>query len=373
MASFRRPGPRASVSRRAAPGAPPGTLVPRDRPEPPGITVRTWDAESLNESVVATLDTLAERDPARSVWVDVVGLSDATAIASIGEAFGLHALSIEDVLDPSQRAKVERYEGYTFVVLQALTLVDEARVHPIGLFFGERFVLTFQEPGFDCLGPVRARLRNVHGGLRRRGVDYLAYTIVDTVVDHYFPVLDDLDDRLVALEDEMLQAKTADPIGLARGSRRDVQKIRHVLRPMREAVAELLHGDADEISQDTRLYLRDCYDHVLQLQEGADASRDAAGGLLETYVSSVSLRTNEVMKVLTVIATIFIPLTFITGVYGMNFDGSRSPLNMPELRWYWGYPFALGLMAATAALFLAYVWRRGWIGYGQASGTRRAA
>jgi magnesium transporter len=363
---------RAGAIRRAAPGASPGTLVPRERPTAPVITVRTWDRDTLEERVDPGLDSLRARDPSRPIWVDVVGLSDTDAITRIGEVFGLHALSLEDVLDPIQRPKTEQYEHYTFVVLQALTLEPRARAHPLGLCFGENFLVTFREAGVDWLDPVRQRLRKARGRMRQ-GVDYLAYAIVDTVVDHYFPVLEDLDDRVAALEDDVLVARSFDLIGLARRARRDVRTIRHVIRATGDAVTGLLHEDAP-VTDETRVYLRDCHDHVHQLQELVEGTREAASTLLDTYVSTITMRTNEVMKVLTVIATIFIPLTFITGVYGMNFQPSASPLNMPELHWYWGYPFALGLMVATAAVFVVYAWRRGFLGRGMLrAGTARGA
>ena len=330
----------------------------------PVVTVRTWGPDAYEERV--GVESLRERDPARPIWVDVSGLSDRAAIAEIGTAFGLHSLSLEDVLDASKRPKAEQYETYTFVVLQALSLEEGVRTRVLGLCFGDGFVVTFREPEMDWLEPVPHRLRHARGRLRV-GVDYLAYAIVDTFVDRYFPVLEELDDRLAALEDEVLEARTTDPIGLTRHARRDVRAIRHVIRATGDALSALLHDDARDVSDDVRMYLRSCQDHVRALQELVEASREAASALLETYLSAVTMRTNEVMKVLTVIATIFIPLTFITGIYGMNFDPATSPMNMPETEWYWGYPFALGLMVATAALFVIYMWRRGFV---QSAGTR---
>jgi magnesium transporter len=357
--------------RRAEPGAPPGTLVSHARPEKPRVTLRTWDSEMLDEHEVVDLDRLTARDPARAVWVDVEGVSDAEAVARIGAAFGLHALSLEDVLDPGQRPKVESYDTYTFVVLQSLSLGDEVRAHPIGLFFGDGFVITFRERGLDPLAPVRQRLVQSRGRLRGTSVDYLAYAIIDAVIDHHFPVIERLDDRIAALEEQVLEARTADPIGSARRARHDVQTVRRVIRPTRDAVAALLREDGGAMSAEMRMYLRDCYDHVVQLNELVEASREAAVELLETYVSSVTMRTNEVMQALTVIATIFIPLTFITGLYGMNFDPSRSPYNMPELQWTFGYPFALALMAAVAGLLVSQMRRRGWLVRSSPAAARR--
>lgn len=348
--------------RRAHPGAPPGTLVSAAGRGPPRVTMRTWDAQTIDEREVLKPATLEARDRTRAIWVDVEGLSDTDTIAGVGRAFGLHALSLEDVIEPGQRAKVERYEGYTFVMLQSLSFDGEVHAHPLALFFGDGFIVTFREPGVDPLAPVLKRLREPGGRLRTRTTDYLAYAILDSVVDHHFPVIEGLDDRIANLEDDVLEARSSAPIGNARRARRDVQTVRRVLRPTREAVAALLREDGGDMSPDTRVYLRDCYDHAVQLAETAEALREDAVELLDTYVSAVTIRTNEVMKVLTVIATIFIPLTFITGLYGMNFDGTVSPYNMPELRWRLGYPFALVLMAAIGGLFLLQMWRRGWLG-----------
>lgn len=293
-------------------------------------------------------------------WIEVTGLADRAAIASIGRAFGLHDLSVEDVLDPAQRAKVEHHEGYTLVVLKTLAMATRVEAGQISIVFGDRFVVSLQDVESPDLEPVRQRLRQGRGLMRGRGADYLAYALIDSVVDHYFPVVEAFDDHLEQVEESVLEADTPDPIDLARRARQDLQTIRHAVWPARDALASLLREDIDRVTPDTRLYLRDCYDHIIQLQDMVESSREIAASLLEAYISRVGLKTNEVMKVLTVIATIFIPLTFVAGVYGMNFNPASSPLNMPELDWYWGYPLSLLIMAAVAAGSLLYFRRKGW-------------
>lgn len=361
----RRPSPRRARlrPRQGAPGAPPGTLIRRPDAEPSRVVVRKFGLELFEETPLASVDELPSRhDRSCCLWVDVVGLADVATIASIGRVFGFHDLSLEDVLDPAQRAKVEHFEDYTFVVLKTLAMSHHVEARQLSIFFGERFVVTFQDAEYADLEPVRERLRHARGTIRTHGADYLAYALIDAVIDHYFPVLEAFDDHLEHVEDEVLDATNVDPIDLARRARQDLQTIRHAVWPARDALASLLREDVARITDETRVYLRDCYDHIVQLQEMVESSREIAASLLEAYISRVSLRTNDAMKVLAVIATIFIPLTFITGVYGMNFNPDRSPLNMPELSWYWGYPFSLMLMLATAVGSVLYFRWKGWFG-----------
>jgi magnesium transporter len=295
--------------------------------------------------------------------------ADTAAIELIGRALGLHRLSLAHIFDADQAARVQHFDGYTSIVLRTLTMPRDIEARPLSLFLGDGFVVTVADPGAAALEPVRERLRRGRGNLRERGADYLAFAIVDAIVDQYFPVLEAFDDNLESIEDVVLEARDVDPIMLARSARQDLQTIRHAVWPAWRAVGALLREDLAFVSDDTRVHLRACHDHVAQLQEMVEASREIAASLLEAYISTVSVRTNDVMKFLTVIATLFIPLTFITGLYGMNFDPRSSPLNMPELDWYWGYPFALLLMVGTAAVSLLYFRRKGWLGGGSSPAT----
>ena len=346
-----------------APGSPPGVLVPRADGPPLRLARRRFSSQDYEEEEsIAPEDAAGVQDSSHCVWVDGTGIADPSVVTTIGRTFGLHELSLEDVLDPSQRSKVEHYDNYTFVVLKILSLSNHVETHQLNLFFGENFVVTLQDGESSVLEPVRQRLKNARGQIRSRRADYLAYTIIDTVIDHYFPVLEEFDDRLERLEDTVLETRAIEPIDPARALRGDLHEIRHAVWPARQAVTSLLREDTPRITPETRLHLQDCYDHLMRLQDMVEYSREIAASLLEAYVSKISLRTNEVMKVLTVIATIFIPLTFITSLYGMNFNPTASPFNMPELNWYLGYPFALLVMLGAATWSLIYFRRKGWFG-----------
>lgn len=335
------------------------TLVATQATAPATAILRRCSAEGdYGELEIDEVSDLPAPPESGWMWVDVAGALEPELVDAIGEVFGLHPLPLEDVLDPRQRPKVEEYRDFIFIVLDTLAMSETVVKRRVALFLGERFVISFQEEGDECLEPIRERLRRRRGRLRTSGADYLAYAIIDSIVDHYFPVLDHFDEVLEQREDEVLEARSADAIALSRGTRHTLQTVRHAIWPAREVVATLQNHSGEMIRDDTRVYLRDCYDHLVQLVDMVERSREISANLLELYISKVSLETNRAMKVLTVIATIFIPLTFITGVYGMNFSG--SPLNMPELRWYWGYPFALGLMLVTALALLWFFKRRRW-------------
>jgi magnesium transporter len=286
----------------------------------------------------------------------VDGLGDADTVRKIGETFGLHPLALEDVINVHQRPKVEPYEKYLFIVMQMLLAGEKLDTEQLSLFLGGNFVLTFQEqPGGDCFAPIRDRIRKNHGTMRAAGPDYLAYSLLDAVVDYYFPVLERSGERLETVEQEVVTQPGRETVARIHEIKRDLLLLRRAVWPMREALNSLLREDTPFITRETRTYLRDCYDHSVRIIDILETDRETAFGLLETYLSSVSNRMNEVIKVLTIIATIFMPLTFIAGVYGMNFT------HLPELNWPWGYPLVLGLMAVIAAGMLLYFRRRRWL------------
>jgi len=275
--------------------------------------------------------------------------------------------SLEDVVNLGQRPKVEEYDSHLFVVARMIEDDRSTRTEQLSIFLGERVVLTFQEHPGDCLDCVRKRIREGRGRIRTMGADYLMYCLLDAVVDAYFPHLDEINDRLEALEDEVMASPGSRTVAAIHQAKRDLVAIRHATAPLREAINTLLREADPRITENTRLYLRDCYDHVIRVAEAVDTHREVAGGLLDVYLSSVSNRMNDVMKVLTVIATMFIPLTFLAGIYGMNFDPEASPWNMPELRWYWGYPAFIVITVLIAILELAFFWYKGWLGGGSDS------
>lgn len=345
------------------PGEPPGTLRAVPDAAPPRITLWSYQTEFFEERAVSDLDQLnAERQPDRTLWLDVVGAPAPATLQAIGRAFALHPLSLEDIVSSTPRPKVEEYESYTFLMLTALAISDHVEPHRVGVFLGDGFVVSFEDAGSKDLDVVRDRIRKDRGRVRKSGADYLVSAMIDVVVDHYFPVVEEFDDRLESIEAEVLETRNPSTVALTRAVRYDLGTIRHAIFPLREVLVSLVHDGSAFVGNDTRVYLRDIYDHVAQLQDMVEFSREVAASLLESYISAVSLETNEVIRVLTIVATIFIPLTFITGVYGMNFKPESSPLNMPELDWYWGYPFSLGLMLGIAAGMLLFFRARAWIG-----------
>ncbi|MCA9592704.1 MAG: magnesium/cobalt transporter CorA [Myxococcales bacterium] len=349
--------------RRTAPGSAPGTLSADPNAPKPSISVMAFDADRLEERSLqdaSEIRPFLEKYPV--TWINVDGLGDADVIGSVGEVLGLHPLSLEDVLNVHQRAKLEEYEDYLYVVARQVQPGDEIVTEQLSVFLGARFVVTLQEEAGDCFDPVRDRIRKALGKVRKAQCDYLAYAVLDAVVDHYFPVLEGVSDRLELLEEEAIHEPRSDLPARLQHARHELLTLRRAVWPLREALSTLYRDDTPLVSDDTRVYLRDCYDHVIQVLDVLETHREIASGLMDIYLSSVSNRMNEVMKVLTVIATIFIPLTFVSSIYGMNFDPHRSRWNMPELEWDYGYPFALGLMLLMAAALLFYFRKKGWLG-----------
>jgi len=343
-------------------GAPPETIqVDPDAPAPV-ISIFAYGPEEYVEQSVRDPDELDEflgQWPV--VWVNVDGLGGAEVLKKLATTFALHGLAVEDVVNVHQRPKVEQYGDDLFIVSRMASIPDRLEVEQLSVFLGQRGVLTFQERPGDCLEPIRNRIRKATGRIRTQGPDYLTYAILDAVIDNYFPILEEFGERLETLEEDILRNPGPEVISRIYAAKRDLLTLRRAVWPQREAVNLLSREPCALINENTRLYFRDSCDHLAQIMDIVETFRELAMGLVEGYQSSMSNRMNEVMKVLTIIATIFIPLSFIAGLYGMNFKPEKSPLNMPELAWYWGYPFALGLMAAVAAGLVIYFWRKGWL------------
>lgn len=344
----------------------PGTL--RIDPEAHETTVRViaYSSDDYVEKSLDNIDDLAdflEKWPV--TWIDVIGLGDESLLRTLGELISVHRLALEDVVNVHQRAKVEDYKDHLFIVARMLLLGDELRNEQISMFLGTNYVVTFQERPGDVFGPVRDRLFHGQGRIRGAGADYLAYALLDAVTDNYFPILEEYGERLEQIEAEILGANDQNGIARLHAIKRDLIVLRRTAWPLRETANTLYRDDLDFVSDATRVYLRDCYDHSVQIIELVESYREIAAGLLDLHMSSISNRMNEVMKVLTIIATIFIPLGFIAGMYGMNFNAEISPFNMPELDWYLGYPLVLLVMAGVVVGMLTYFWRKGWIGGGR--------
>ncbi len=344
-------------------GVPPGTITGVPDGPPPRIRVLSYDSEGCDARAVEDVDELTDLPGRRAVtWVNVDGLGDAETLARIGEAFGIHPLAMEDVIHLGQRPKVEQYGPTLFVVTRMATLDERVETEQVSLVLGEGFVVTFQERPGDCLDPVRTRIRQDLGRIRRSGADYLLYCLLDAVIDAYFPVVESLGERLDEIEQEVMGEPDERIVGRIFRVKRDLMTLRRVTWPQRDALSSLQRGELGMIEEQTLLFVRDAYDHIAQIMDALESDRELAAGLFDAYQNRIANRMNEIMKVLTVIATIFIPLGFIAGVYGMNFDPQASRWNMPELGWRLGYPFALGLMVAVAIGMLLMFLRMGWLG-----------
>jgi len=354
---------RHSGLQRVVPGAPPGQLnVDPDAPAAE-IEVIRFDAEHLEQSNLSGPDEippLLERG--RLTWVHIVGLGDVGTIKRIGEIFGLHPLALEDAVNQSARPKLDEYDQHGFFAAQSLYPDSGTRTRHAAIFWGEGFVVTMQAGPTGCWGAVRERLRSGRSRIRSLGSDYLAYALVDATIDHFFPAVEQRLDLLTDLEEEMVGSGAADLAARVAAIKRDLVQLRRAVFPLREALSAMYRSEGGLVADGTKPYVRDALDHVMQLVDLVDSARDSANNLMSMHVSLLGHRTNEIMRVLTIMASIFIPLTFIAGLYGMNFAGDKSPLNMPELRWYYGYPVALLVMAVVATVLVMFFYRRGWIG-----------
>ena len=340
-------------------GSRPGTLVPSPDSPPPIVRLIHYDSDHVDECAVSDIGELRAVLATEGVaWIDVQGFGDEALLHELREIFQLHPLALEDAVNVPQRPKSEIFERFHLYITRMVRLGDhrEFRAEQVSIFFGQNFVLTLQEQYGDVFDPIRRRIRQDEGTIRHHGPDYLAYALIDAVLDGYYPVIEMIGDRLHDLEEEILERPT--PAGMRRihRIRRDLLILRRAIWPQREAVNALIREDSTLVSATVRQYLRDCYDHAVQITDVVETYRELAASLMDIYLSSMSQRTNEVMKVLTIMASIFIPLTFLEGIYGMNFD------NIPELHMKWAYPILLGIMVLLGAGMVWYFRRKGWIG-----------
>lgn len=351
----------APFRRQELPGGMPGALVSPPDAAPPSVYVICYSPTDLLEQPLTNLDSLPElleRWPV--VWVNVDGLGDATLLERLGCLFGIHPLAMEDVVHVHQRPKVEDYGNHVFVVSRMIEEADPLRTDQVSLFLGKRFLLSIQERPGDCLDPLRERLRKQAGRARQLGPDHLVHAILDATLDAYFPLIEKYGDRLEQLDDAVTNSPSPRIVSELHRLRINLLQVRKTMWAQRDALNELIRDDFAAVSHETRVYLRDCVDHTAQILDVVETYREMCADLRDYYLSSVGHRTNQVMKVLTIISTIFLPLTFIAGVYGMNFK-TEHPLNMPELGWPYGYVFVWGVMAATVLGLLVFMRRRGWL------------
>lgn len=349
-------------------GLPPGSLVliGDQRHEPVKIVGLDYDESSCREKRGLSIEgCVALKDTPAVTWIHVEGL-DVDVVRRMGEGFGLHPLTQEDLLNTDQRPKLEDYGAYLFVVLKmfmpgANGNVGETVSEQVSLVVGPNWVLSFVERERPVFDAVRERLKAGTGRTRKMGADYLAYSLLDTIVDNYFVTLEATGEAVESLEERLVLNPGPEVLKEVYALKHALIYLRKSVWPLREVVSALSRSESPLIQEATKLYLRDVYDHTIQVIDIIETFRDMASGMLDMYLSSLSNRMNEVMKVLTIIATIFIPLTFIAGLYGMNFNTEVSPVNMPELNQPWGYPVVLLLMLAVAAAMLYFFKRKRWL------------
>ena len=337
-------------------GLSPGTLVHVGEKKVDEVRIRIidYDAGTLAERDLESIeDCFPYKDKATVSWINIDGLHDVGIIEKIGQRFGLHPLVLEDIVHTDQRPKVEDYEDYLFIVTKMLAYDEaqkEIKAEQFSLVLGPNYLITFQERVGDVFNPVRERLRKAKGRIRGRGPDYLAYALIDAIVDHYFIVLEKLGEEIEALEADLIDHPTPETSQAIHLLKRELIFLRKSVWPLREAISSLERGESGLIQESTTPYLRDVYDHTIHVIDTIETFRDMVSGMLDVYLSAMSNRMNEIMKVLTIVATIFIPLTFIAGIYGMNFKF------MPELDWKWSYPILWGIMGIVT--FLMILWFR---------------
>ncbi|MEW6442934.1 MAG: magnesium/cobalt transporter CorA [bacterium] len=342
-------------------GLPPGTLVHigERRAETAKLTLFDFDPEQYQEKQIQTVgEALPFRDRPTVTWINVDGLHEVEVLKELGERFGLHPLVMEDILNTENRPKAEDYGEYVFLIVSELSYDAEAQQthkEQISIVFGRHFVFSFQEKAGDVFEPIRERIRKCGGRVRAMGTDYLAYVLLDSIVDNYFTVLETLGEKIETLEEDLIRNPTEETAQTIHRLKREMIHLRRSVWPLREVISTLQRSESPLIQKETGLFLRDIYDHTIQVIDTVETFRDMLSGMLDIYLTGVSNRMNEVMKVLTIIATIFIPLTFIAGVYGMNF---RS---MPELEWRWGYPLVWLAMLSVGGLMLYYFRKRKWL------------
>lgn len=349
-------------------GLPPGTLIHDgevmvDKPE---IAVTDYNADSVDHIVLRDPQELYPfmENNSRTTWVKFTGLHDTQTIGDIGAHLEIHPLVLEDVVNTNQRPKVEYYDDYCFVVVPHLNLASDStdlEKRQISLVLSPGCVISYHETPDEIFEALRPRIEIPNGRFKKFGSDYLLYAIVDLVVDNYFRILDTFNEEMLTLEDKMMDDARGQSYEDLHAIRRKFIQMRRYISPMHEVLASLVRDDSELITEEIKIYFRDVNDHMNRVSENLEHLIEITATMFETHMTQVNIRTGEVMKVLTIIATIFIPLTFVAGIYGMNFNTETSPWNMPELNWYFGYPIVMGTMFVLTLGMLYFFRRKGWI------------
>lgn len=327
--------------------------------EPVKITVIDYDENNFEQKEVTSVEEcFSFRDKPTVTWINVDGIHDTSIIEKLANCFGLHPLILEDICDIGQRPKFEDLGNYLYIVIKMLSYDEESsevKIEQMSLVLGNNFVISFQETEGDSFGVIRDRIKNSKGRHRKMGADYLAYSLIDATVDNYFDILDEFSERIEFLEEEIISRPDQQVLKETYNFKREIIFLRKAIWPLRELMRSLERSESSLIKGSTRIYIRDIYDHVIQVSDSMEFFREMLTGMIEMYLSSLSNKLNEVMKVLTVIATIFMPLTFLTGIFGMNFK------HIPGLERVWGFPSSLLIMIITALFMVRYFQRRQWM------------
>lgn len=343
-------------------GLPPGALIHigEKKTEEVKITILEYDEMHFREQEAETIEEcfpLKDKSRSTVAWINIDGIHRSDILGKLGECFGLHPLIVEDIMNTDQRPKIEDFEEYSYIALKMLQFsgkAGEVISEQVSLVLGPNFVISFQEKEVDIFRVIRDRIRTNKGRIRKLGADYLAYCLLDAIVDNYFVIMEALGEKIESLEDELVSNPTPKVLRILYTLKRNMILLRRSVWPLREVIGGLERGESSQIKESTRIYLKDIYDHTIHIIDTLETFREMVAGMLEIYLSSISNRLNAVIKVLTMLATIFMPLTFIAGIYGMNFK------YMPELEWRWGYPMVLLIMAATGITMVYYFKKKKW-------------
>jgi magnesium transporter len=347
-------------------GLPPGTpvYIGDERTEEVKITIIDYGADRFEMRTAETVEECLEyKDKPGMTWINVEGIHDTHIVEKLGASFGLHPLIVEDIVNTGQRPKVDISDDYIFIVMKRITWdqTDKViQVEQISLILGSNFLITFEERDGETFSAVINRIKSNKGRIRKSGADYLAYSLMDNIVDNYFKVIENIGEDIEEMEEELVDNPTPETVHKIHFIKREMIFLRKAIWPLREIISLLEREETRLIQETSLIYLKDLYDHTIQMIDIIETYADITSGMLDVYLSSISNKMNAIMKVLTIIATIFIPLTFIVGLYGMNFNTAKSPYNMPELNWYYGYPFVLGLMAAITFIMLLIFKKKKW-------------
>lgn len=355
------------IKKSAKTGMSPGSLVyvGDEQEEETFISIVNYDDEVVSVTEPADIDDcLTCKDQLNVTWVDICGLKNTKTIAEIGKIYNIHPLTIEDILNTEQRPKIDVFDGYASLIMRVYFYdekIKKLKSHQISLILGKNFVMSFRVAPSFVFDTVKTHLQNAHNLMRKRGPDHLAHALMDVVVDSYYKVIESIGDVMEQIEAKLVLNPAPEVLREINGLKREVIFLRKVAWPLREVIGGMYHKITPLVQDAEGLYFKDIYDHIVQVIDTIETYRDLLSGMTDIYISSINNRLNEVMKVLTIFATIFIPLTFITSLYGMNFSTAASPYNMPELDWRYGYFFALAIMVAVVITMLLFFRRKKWI------------